>query len=134
MFHWKIFLSKPKKKKTLKKVPMSRGVLFHLFLFVLDKGCYIKEERIITTTEAFTTTEVMKTTTCEPVKSNCSTLVSAAEEVMSTSCTGAIAACIVLAVIIIVLLVVLVLKFTQVAINVPCVRNSSNFFVDCNKF
>uniref|UniRef100_K1QIL9 Uncharacterized protein n=1 Tax=Magallana gigas TaxID=29159 RepID=K1QIL9_MAGGI len=91
-----------------------------------DDGCYIKEERIITTTEALTTTEamIMKTTTCEPVKSNCSTLVSAAEEGKSTSCTGEIVACIVLAVFIVLLLVVLLLKFTRVATYVPCLHNS----------
>lgn len=95
-------------------------------LSVMYDGCYIKEERIITTTEALTTTEamIMKTTTCEPVKSNCSTLVSAAEEGKSTSCTGEIVACIVLAVFIVLLLVVLLLKFTRVATYVPCLHNS----------
>lgn len=103
----------------------------HLFQMI-----YIKEERIITTTEALTTTEamIMKTTTCEPVKSNCSTLVSAAEEGKSTSCTGEIVACIVLAVFIVLLLVVLLLKFTRVATYVPCLHNSGIFFVDGNKF
>lgn len=98
-------------------------------LSVMYDGCYIKEERIITTTEALTTTEamIMKTTTCEPVKSNCSTLVSAAEEGKSTSCTGEIVACIVLAVIFIVLLlVVLLLKFTRVATYMPCLQNSGS--------
>nr|XP_034336632.1 uncharacterized protein LOC105322456 [Crassostrea gigas]XP_034336633.1 uncharacterized protein LOC105322456 [Crassostrea gigas] len=97
-------------------------------LSVMYGGCYIKEERIITTTEALTTTEAMKSFTCEPVKSNCSKFISAAEEGKSTSCSGVIAACIVLAVIIVVLLVAFVLKFTQVANNLPCLGSlaSSN--------
>lgn len=98
-------------------------------LSVMYGGCYIKEERIITTTEALTTTEVVMKTTCEPVKSNCSTFVSAAEEGKSTSCTGGIVACIVLAgifIIVLLVVVVLVLKFTQVATNLPCLQNAAS--------
>lgn len=93
-------------------------------LSVMYKGCYIKEEQIVTTTEALTTTEEVMKTTCEPVKSNCSKFVSAAEEMKSTSCTAGITASIVLAVIIIVLVVLLILShYSRVRSNIPCLPN-----------
>lgn len=101
--------------------------------FVSDKGCYIKEEQIVTTTEALTTTEAVMKTTCEPVKSNCSTLISAAEEGKSTSCSGEIAAIIVLIVTVLVLVVILFLSHNRrVRSNIPCLQNLGNFFIDCN--
>lgn len=98
--------------------------LFRSPLSVMYKGCYIKEEQIVTTTETFTTTEAVMKTTCEPVKSNCSTLVSAAEEGKSTSCSGEIAAIIVLIVTVLVLVVILFLSHNRrVRSNIPCLQN-----------
>ncbi|XP_052714560.1 uncharacterized protein LOC128187919 [Crassostrea angulata] len=95
-------------------------------LSVMYEGCYIKEEKIVTTTEAVTPTEVMKTTTCEPVKSNCSSFVSAAGEGKSTSCTGEIVACIVLVAIVLVLSGILVYKFRRVVTSMQCFQNSGS--------
>lgn len=96
-------------------------------LSVMYKGCYINEEQTVTTKETLTTTEVMKLT-CKPVKSNCSSPVSAAGEVKSSSCTGEIVVCVVLAVIIFIglLLFILVYKFRREATNIPCLQNSGS--------
>lgn len=103
--------------------------------FVSDKGCYIKEEQIVTTTEALTTTEAVMKTTCEPVKSNCSTLISAAEEGKSTSCSGQIAAIIILVVTVLVLGVVLALSnYRRIRSIIPCLQNSGNFYIDYSNF
>lgn len=103
------------------------AVQFRSPLSVMYKGCYIREEQIVTTTEAFTTTEAVMKTTCEPVKSNCSTLVSAAEEGKSTSCSGEIAAIIVLVVTVLVLGVLLFLSHNRrVRSNIPCLQNSGS--------
>lgn len=103
--------------------------------FVSDKGCYIREEQIVTTTEAFTTTEAVMKTTCEPVKSNCSKSVSSAKEMKPTSCSGETAAIIVLIVTVLVLVVILFLSHNRrVRSNIPCLQNLGNFFIDCNNY